>query len=343
MVFCFWVRQVNEGYEGFINLHGNHMQFIPSFCARMVSSCRINMITMPAKMIRRSCGVSMAFHRNYHQSDRDETPFKPPKQGSKSLNAQETRIQQSWWEDIHVYIYIYIYILFVRTCYIYFHIFSASPAPLCHFLVKNDIPCFTHPRWSQPFRLLLAFLCTSANFQLKAWKILVAFFGAKWQFIGCFFWCQKHWTLIFWGTINRSITHTLPGDPAGTHMKKRQILHKPPSRLKLLLRKRCGTRPDVWNNEGSRIIICHLSNFRFNLVWFFPLTSHPQDAPKKKKKAFGNIFSTRKKHTAHGQLSDRSEELIQNKWRKTEKKRRKKKQTPNNPCDSEFFWKPKLL
>ena len=142
------MRQVNEGYEGFINLHGNHMQFIPSFCARMVSSCRINMITMPAKMIRRSCGVSMAFHRNYHQSDRDETPFKPPKQGSKSLNAQETRIQQSWWEDIHVYIYIYIHIYFIRTYML--HIFSyifCIPCPTLPFSSEeNDIPCFNHPR-----------------------------------------------------------------------------------------------------------------------------------------------------------------------------------------------------
>lgn len=75
---------------------------------------------------------------------------------------------------------------------------------------------------------------------------------------GCFpfFWCQKTEHSMFWGTINRSITHTLSGDPAGT---------KPPSRLKLLLRKRCGTRPDFWNNEGSSSAICPT----FGLTCFF--------------------------------------------------------------------------
>ena len=272
------------------------MQFIPSFCVRMVSSCRINMITMPAKMIRRSCGVSMAFHRNYHQSAREETPLKPPKQGSKSLKAQETRIQQSWWEDIHVCIYIYIrtYMLHICVCkYIYIYIYIPCPTlPLEFSSEENDIPCFNNPRWSQqPFSCCspLAFLCTSANFQLKAWKILVVIFWCE-MAVFRFFWCQKTEHSMFWGTINRSITHTLSGDPAGT---------KPPSRLKLLLRKRCGTRPDFWNNEGSSSAICPT----FGLTCFFFRWLRTR---KMLRKAFGNIFRTRKK------LSDRSEELIQN-------------------------------
>ena len=148
---------------------GNHMQFIPSFCVRMVSSCRINMITMPAKMIRRSCGVSMAFHRNYHQSGRDETPLKPPKQGSKSLKAQETRSQQSWWGDIHVCIY-YIYI-YVRTCYIYMYvyIYIYIPCPTLPLeFSSDDMPCFNNPRWSQqPFSCCSP---SSARQQTSSWK-----------------------------------------------------------------------------------------------------------------------------------------------------------------------------
>lgn len=101
---------------------------------------------------------------------------------------------------------------------------------------------------------------------------------------------QKTEHSMFWGTINRSITHTLSGDPAGT---------KPPSRLKLLLRKRCGTRPDFWNNEGSSSAICPT----FGLTCFFFRWLRTR---KMLRKAFGNIFRTRKK------LSDRSEELIQN-------------------------------
>lgn len=114
---------------------GNHMQFIPLFCVRMVSSCRINKITMPAKMIRRSCGVSMAFHRNYHPSARDETPLKPPKtriQKSKSSRNENPAVLVGRYSSA-----VYICFLFVSTCYIYVCIYIYIYIhPLPHFAFR---------------------------------------------------------------------------------------------------------------------------------------------------------------------------------------------------------------
>lgn len=135
-----------------------------------------------------------------------------------------------------------------------------------------------------------------------------------------FFLVSKNWTLNFWGTINRSIMYMLLGDPARPipiWRKGRYITNHPHGS------NFCYGKDVAQDQMFGTTKDHHLPFVQLSVTCFFSAGFAPARCSEK----LLETSSTRKKHTVHGQLSDRSEELIQENGEKLEKKTKGKIQS----------------